>query len=157
MTTCDLSSVCVFDEDSLLAQLNELLNDQINLTNPEYRLKRIKRLLILFYDLKSTKNRDFESDLAKSLFEAVDLGHLKLLKWLKKHDFDIIFKDVEGYTILHQAAKNGAVEIVEWLVTADVIDVNVKDRYFVTPLIGAAEANQGLGLGYIVFSRLKMA
>ena len=69
MTTCDLSSVCVFDEDSLLAQLNELLNDQTNLTNPKYRLKRIKRLLILFYDLKSTKNRDFESDLAKSLFK----------------------------------------------------------------------------------------
>ena len=115
MTTSDSSLVCDFDENLLLAQLNELITDDIDTVDETNFFKNVEQLLISFYDLNSTEDKDFDSDFARALFRAVDVGHLNVLIWLKEHGFDLMVKTMGYYTILHQAAKNGHREIVEWL------------------------------------------
>ena len=142
MTTCDSSLVCDFDENLLLAQLNELVTDDVNTTDATTFFKNVQQLLISFYDRNAGSEYVFELDFARALSAATDVGHLKVLKWLKKHEIDVIVKNVDDYTILHQAAEKGMLDIVEWLLAANDIDVNVKDCNDVTPLMLAVEAGR---------------
>ena len=73
MTTSDSSLVCDFDENLLLAQLNELITDDINTVDETNFFKNVEQLLISFYDLESTKNRFFDSDFARALFKGVKI------------------------------------------------------------------------------------
>ena len=86
MTTSASSLVCGFDEDSLLAQLDDLITDDVDTMNMENHSKNVEQLLNSFYDLNTIEDSDFDSDFAKALFQAVDVGHLKVLKWLKEQD-----------------------------------------------------------------------
>ena len=90
MTMCDSSSVCKFDEDLLLAQLNAMDSNDINTIEKTNYFKNVEQLLKSFYDLNSKEDEKFDSDFAKALFKAVDVGHLKVLKWLKEQDLILL-------------------------------------------------------------------
>ena len=90
MTTCDSSLICKFDEDLLLAQLNAMDSNDINTIEKTNYFKNVEQLLKSFYDLNSKEDEKFDSDFAKALFKAVDVGHLKVLKWLKEQDLILL-------------------------------------------------------------------
>ena len=103
-----------FDENLLLAQLDELAPDEINKTDITKCFKNVEQLLNSFHDLNLKRNHHFDSNFTRALFKAVDSGHLKVLKWLKEHNFNVIVNNVRGYTVLHRAAEKGQSEIVDW-------------------------------------------
>lgn len=82
-----------------------------------------------------------DSSGSSPLHEAVKHGNLVTVKWIVKLGADINLVDNVGQTILHVAALTGNVEIVEYILEDNLIDVNYEASFGITPLIIAQRHN----------------
>ncbi|KAI4504077.1 hypothetical protein M0802_000548 [Mischocyttarus mexicanus] len=83
-----------------------------------------------------------DSSGATPLHEAVKSGNLNLLKCLIRLGADFRAVDKVGQTILHIASLIGNVEILEYILMNNFIDVHEKAFFDVTPLVAARRSKQ---------------
>lgn len=86
---------------------------------------------------ESKKQEQFESNLSETeiaILKAIEHGELGEVARLFTSDIDPNFKDAEGATPLHYAAKYGWYQIVEMLLQKEGIEIEAEDNYKNTPL-----------------------
>lgn len=88
-----------------------------------------------------TKNQDKESRTVQAIYSA-SVGDLAALRALKIRGHNMNGMDYDGRAPLHLAASQGELEVVKFLITKCKVQIDVKDRWGVTPLDNAIEGNK---------------
>ncbi|XP_078073427.1 histone-lysine N-methyltransferase EHMT2-like isoform X9 [Mustelus asterias] len=73
------------------------------------------------------------------LMEAIMNNHYDVVKLLAKHGACVFHKELDASSCLHHAAKNGSVQMVQFLLATGQVDLNTQDSGGWTPVIWAAE------------------
>ncbi|XP_067865458.1 histone-lysine N-methyltransferase EHMT2 isoform X2 [Heterodontus francisci] len=73
------------------------------------------------------------------LMEAIMNNHYSIAKLLVKHGACVFHKELDASSCLHHAAKNGSVQMVQFLLATGQVDLNTQDSGGWTPVIWAAE------------------
>ncbi|XP_072331617.1 histone-lysine N-methyltransferase EHMT2 isoform X3 [Scyliorhinus torazame] len=73
------------------------------------------------------------------LMEAIMNNHYDIVKLLSKHGACVFHKELDASSCLHHAAKNGSVQMVQFLLATGQVDLNTQDSGGWTPVIWAAE------------------
>ncbi|XP_048250653.1 serine/threonine-protein phosphatase 6 regulatory ankyrin repeat subunit B-like, partial [Haliotis rufescens] len=73
------------------------------------------------------------------LMEAAEKGHRQVFDLLVRKGADVSLVDDDGNNILHVACLGGHVDIVKYVISKKVADINSRGQYWRTPLMMAAE------------------
>ncbi|XP_072889883.1 histone-lysine N-methyltransferase EHMT2-like isoform X2 [Hemitrygon akajei] len=73
------------------------------------------------------------------LMEAIMNNHYEVVKLLAKHGASVFHKELDASSCLHHAAKNGSIQMVQFLLATGQVDLNTQDSGGWTPVIWAAE------------------
>ncbi|XP_071102049.1 putative ankyrin repeat protein RF_0381 [Haliotis cracherodii] len=97
-------------------------------------LDRVKQLLC------GPEDKDSLSKDGKSLLmTAVEYGHRDEFDFLVSKGFDVYQADKSGNNILHVASIGGDVDLVSYIISLEIIDINSRGQFGRTPLMAAAE------------------
>lgn len=75
------------------------------------------------------------------LHEAIKSGNSNAVRHMVHQGADVNLVDNVGQTVLHVAASTGNAEAVEYITEHNLIDVNRKASFGITPLIAAGRSN----------------
>lgn len=79
---------------------------------------------------------------AADIWSAARLGDLERMKQYISQGIGIGARDKDGLTALHFAAENGHIDCLQWILSLQKINVNVQDRWGMTPLHKACFAQK---------------
>lgn len=86
------------------------------------------------------------------IINAIDCGSIRSIKWILDKKVNIVFRNEEGYTVLHSALERNSLdkyEVIELLIKAGA-DINLKGPNDWTPSHAAAAKNDVLALKIFV-------
>ncbi|XP_067649942.1 ankyrin repeat domain-containing protein 50-like [Haliotis asinina] len=106
-------------------------------------LDRLKQLL-------SDPNVNDSLDKTSLLLIAVEYGHRDEFDFLVSKGFDVYQVDKFGNNVLHVACIGGDVDIVSYIISLDITDINSRGQFGRTPVMAAAEKGHKIVLDVLV-------
>ena len=98
-----------------------------------------------FYSLNSLPD-DYEED----IFKAIEMAKLTSIRWnIEKRGYDVNMKDDMGRSLLHLAARQGFLDIVQYLISKGA-DISIRNKTMNTPLHWAIRYGQIHAVQFLV-------
>ncbi|XP_046555766.1 ankyrin repeat domain-containing protein 50-like [Haliotis rubra] len=108
-------------------------------------LDRVKQLLS-----GPEANDSLDKNGTSLLMTAVEYGHRDEFDFLVSKGFDVYQVDKFGNNVLHVACIGGDVDLVSYIITQNIVDINSRGQFGRTPVMAAAEKGHKIVLDVLV-------